>query len=170
MFRWCCGESTKRRTWWRWRERQSLCTARMAGIALRSLLAAQSFCWTAIPAQSMDSRCALKTHRPVYEKAELTLLHLRCTLLHTLPQTLVQKQWCSFGYKFADRCGHGRSQHLAADQVGGIWAVLQRAIQNPHALPALPPPPPSALQTGIACVPSLDRLRVANDEAVPVCL
>ena len=51
-------------------------------------------------------------------------------LLYKLPQVLIEKEWLSFGHKFAQRAGHGDDKHNDADRspvflqfIDCVWQV-----------------------------------------------
>ena len=52
--------------------------------------------------------------------------------------TLIEKDWCAFGHKFKDRCGHGLDFNIASDERSPIFvqfldAVHQLLVQFPTA-------------------------------------
>lgn len=52
--------------------------------------------------------------------------------------TLIEKEWCSFGYKFQDRCGHAEASTKLADERSPVFiqfldALYQLLLQAPSA-------------------------------------
>ena len=52
-------------------------------------------------------------------------------ILHIYQQVLIEKEWLSFGHKFAQRAGHGDDKHNDADRspvflqfIDCVWQVM----------------------------------------------